>query len=104
MSESSAGPATGDQQLGSLETERRFKFEYRERPFEVVVTAQGTLQLFLDGILRKDRPDSGKTPQYVWTNVELQWEEHHYVEVRYWNTDRRLLVTINRTPTHELRL
>ena len=77
---------------------------HRQRPFEVVVTEQGTLQLFLDGILRKERPDTGKTPQYVWTNVELQWEEHHYVEVRYWNTDRRLLVTINRAPTHEVTL
>ena len=83
------------------EAAKRFEFVHRGRPFEIVVTAQGTLELYLDGLLRKDRPDSGKSPQYVWTNVELEWEEHHYVEVRYWRADGRLEVTINREPVYQ---
>lgn len=83
---------------------KRFNFEHRDRPFEVRVTEQGTLELYLDGILRKDRPESGKEPQYVWTNVELEWEEHHYVEARYWQADGRLEVTINRQLAHEVSL
>lgn len=83
---------------------QRFPFQHRERSFEVVVTPTGTLELYLDGILRKDRPATGKSPQYVWTNVELEWEEHHYVEVRYWSAEQRLQITINREPAHDLKL
>lgn len=82
--------------------QQQFSFTHRERPFEILVTADGTLELYLDGILRKDRPRSERSPQYVWTNVELEWEEHHYVEVRYWASDNRLQVTINREPAHDL--
>ena len=32
---------------------------------------------------------------YVWTNVELEWEEHHYIEARYWASSDRLRVTVN---------
>ena len=45
--------------------------------------------------LRKRREPTGREPQYVWTNVELQWEEHHYIEARYWAGNRRLKVTVN---------
>jgi hypothetical protein len=31
----------------------------------------------------------------VWTNVELEWEEHHYIEARYWASTGRLHVTVN---------
>ena len=41
-------------------------------------------QSMADGYLRKRRDASDKRPQYVWTNVELEWEEHHYIEARYW--------------------
>jgi hypothetical protein len=27
--------------------------------------------------------------------VELHWEEHHYIEARYWAGNRRLKVTVN---------
>ena len=44
-------------------------------------------------------PSSGeREPQYVWTNVELEWEEHHYIEARYWAHARRLRVTVNGDP------
>ncbi|MFK7914825.1 MAG: hypothetical protein AB8B93_12990 [Pseudomonadales bacterium] len=81
---------------------QQFFFTHRERPFEVRVTADGTLELYLDGILRKERPLGERAPQYVWTNVELEWEEHHYVEVRYWAAERRLQITVNREPAHDL--
>ena len=81
---------------------KQFSFSHRQRPFEIVITTAGTLELYLDGLLRKDRPASDKSPQYVWTNVELEWEEHHYVEVRYWADTGRLQVTVNREPAHDL--
>jgi hypothetical protein len=37
----------------------------------------------------------------VWTNVELEWEEHHYVEARYWASGQRLEVTVNGQPLLE---
>ena len=46
-------------------------------------------------MLRKRRDRGEKEPQYVWTNVELEWEEHHYVEVRYWAGSGRLAITVN---------
>ena len=56
----------------------------------------GTLELYVDDCLRKDRTIGEREPQYVWTNVELEWEEHHYLEARYWASNQRLQVTINR--------
>ena len=69
--------------------------------FFIRLTDTGTLQLFLDNCLRKERPPGAREPQYVWTNVELEWEEHHYIEARYWAGARRLQVTINREPVLE---
>ena len=61
----------------------------------VLVAADGGLELWLDGCLRKRRDPSPREPLYVWTNVELHWEEHRYVEARYWPGEDRLEVTIN---------
>ena len=72
------------------------EFQHRHKTFQLVLTSEGTLELYLDGCLRKDRPAGTKEPQYVWTNVELEWEEHHYIEVRYWASSDRLHVTVNR--------
>ena len=83
---------------------RQFSFWYRDRPFCLAVNEAGTLWLHLDGVLRKEGLDSGKSPLYVWTNVELQWEEHHYLEARYWPDGRRLEVTVNRMPLHQVHL
>ena len=59
-------------------------FNHRHKTFEFRLTDDGAIELWLDGCLRKRREASGKEPQYVWTNVELEWEEHHYIEARYW--------------------
>ncbi len=77
------------------------EFRHRHKPFEVHVTDDGALELYLDGCLRKRREHSGREPQYVWTNVELEWEEHHYVEARYWASEARLRVDVNRQPVME---
>lgn len=61
----------------------------------VVVAEDGGLELWLQGCLRKRREPSLREPLYVWTNVELYWEEHRYVEVRYWPGAGRLEVTVN---------
>jgi hypothetical protein len=45
-----------------------------------------------------------REPQYVWTNVELEWEEHHYVEVRYWASGGAVAGHVNGRPILEKRL
>lgn len=77
------------------------EFQHRHRHFQIRLTDDGALELYLDHCLRKRREPSGREPQYVWTNVELEWEEHHYVEARYWASDGGLRVDINRQPVME---
>ena len=80
---------------------QKYDFQHRHKQFSVILTDSGTLQLYLDNCLRKERPPGADEPQYVWTNVELDWEEHHYIEARYWAGERRLQVTINRKPVFD---
>ena len=86
----------------SAASPRSFVFEHRGRPFCLDVSDDGTLRLWLDGLIRKERPAQAAEPQYVWTNVELQWEEHHYIEARFWASSGRLAVTVNREPLHDV--
>ena len=68
----------------------------------VAVTADGGLELWLNGCLRKRREPSERDPLYVWTNVELFWEEHRYVEARYFRRDAgRLEVAVNGDTVYE---
>ena len=62
------------------------EFQHRHKTFELHLTEDGAIELYLDGVMRKRRDRGEREPQYVWTNVELEWEEHHYVEARYWAT------------------
>jgi hypothetical protein len=43
--------------------------------------SDGALSLILDGCERKRR-GAGGGPAWLWTNVELPFEDHHLVEVR----------------------
>ena len=70
-------------------------FQHRHKPFEIRLTDDGGLELYLDDCLRKRRDAGEREPQYVWTNVDLEWEEHHYIEARYWASQDRLVVTVN---------
>ncbi|MEM7097395.1 MAG: hypothetical protein AAF541_03980 [Pseudomonadota bacterium] len=69
-------------------------FKHRHKSFELRRTSDGGIELYLDNCLRKRR-EAGAEPQYLWTNVELEWEEHHYIEVRYWASTAKVLVTVN---------
>lgn len=73
-------------------------FDHRHKTFEFLLTDDGAIELWLDGCLRKRREASEKQPQYVWTNVELEWEEHHYIEARYWAASGELKITVNGDP------
>ena len=73
-------------------------FSHRHKDFEIALSDEGTLELYLDGCLRKKRERGAKEPQYVWTNVELEWEEHHYIEARYWASVDDLQITVNGAP------
>ena len=73
-------------------------FSHRHKDFEIALSDKGVLELYLDGCLRKRRERGTKEPQYVWTNVELEWEEHHYIEARYWASVDDLQITVNGAP------
>jgi hypothetical protein len=79
-------------------------FQHRHKHLEIRITDDGALELYLDDCLRKRRDASEQEPQYVWTNVELEWEEHHYIEARYWASQRHLNVQVNRSPIIDRRL
>ncbi len=74
---------------------RTIPFQHRDRHFEIRLEDDGGLELYLEGCLRKRREPGVRQPRYVWTNVELEWEEHHYVEARYWADQDRLQVSVN---------
>ena len=76
-------------------TDGGLEFAVRHKRFQVRVATDGALELWVDGCVRKRRLLSERWPQYVWTNIELEWEEHHFVEVRYWGKQQRLAVTVN---------
>ena len=81
-----------------MDSDRTLAVAVGHKSAQVVVTEDGGLELWLDGCLRKRREPSARQPLYVWTNVELHWEEHRYVEARYWPGDGRLEVTVNGEP------
>ena len=76
-------------------------FKHRHKDLEIRIDDDGALELYLDGCLRKRREPGERQPRYVWTNVELEWEEHHYIEARYWASTGRLRVTINGDPVFD---
>ena len=83
---------------------RQFEFRHRDRPFQVRVVPGEYLGLVYNGVVRKERRFAGREPLYVWTNVELEWEEHHYVEVRYWPASGAIEATVNGSALEQWRL
>lgn len=83
---------------------RVVSLQHRHKRFEFRLADDGALELYLDNCLRKRRERGRREPQYVWTNVELEWEEHHYVEGRYWPSRQTLQVTVNGEPVLTARL
>ena len=74
-----------------------FPFDYRGRAFALEIDGRD-LVLYLNGVERKRRSRDGVECVYVWTNVELEWEEHHFIEARWWPGRARLVVTSNGAP------
>ena len=70
-------------------------FDLEHKQFVIRVDETNALELHVDNCLRK-RDDSSDPVGYVWTNIELNWEEHRYVEARFTRTSRALHVTVNR--------
>lgn len=75
---------------------RGIELKHRHKTYHLLLRESGALELYMDHCLRKRREPSEVEPQYVWTNVELEWEEHHYIEARYFAGTGALTVTINR--------
>ena len=80
---------------------RRHQLLYREHALEIAIEDERELVLRLDGVVRKRRARDGADCVYVWTNVELHWEEHHFIEARWWPDSDRLLLTANGVPLLE---
>lgn len=76
--------------------DQSFRVELEHKSFELVVKANDDLELYVDNCLRKRCTATSDRVLYVWTNVELHWEEHRFVEARFDRTSRRLRITVNR--------
>lgn len=76
-------------------TDSTLTFDLEHKQFVIRVDESNALELYVDNCLRKR--DSSENPVgYVWTNIELNWEEHRYVEARLTRESRALHVTVNR--------
>lgn len=81
----------------SLTKRHAFRLPVEHKDFDVVVTQDQCLELYVDGCLRKRCSPIEETDLlYVWTNIELLWEEHKYIEARYSIDTKLLHVTVNR--------
>ena len=80
------------------EASQDFTFSHRGREFVLRVEPGRRIALLFNGVERKQRLYAGREPLYVWTNVELEWEEHHYIEARYWPSTGELRATVNGDP------
>lgn len=87
-------PESGSQP-SSQQDEIDYDFEHRGRRFVLRVRPGKYVGLFFNGVARKERVYAGREPLYLWTNVELEWEEHHYIEARYWPSTGVLKATVN---------
>ncbi|MXZ43798.1 MAG: hypothetical protein F4Z01_02285 [Gammaproteobacteria bacterium] len=68
----------------------------------VRVLPDNELRLYVANCLRKrSNLKDGFEIQYVSSNVELYWEEHHFIEARYDCTNRTLQVSVNRRTVFE---
>jgi hypothetical protein len=66
---------------------------YRGNDIVVRLQTDTGLSLWVNGCLRKQRPANGQV--YLWTNIELEWEEHHYLEVYFHCNTGLLKITAN---------
>lgn len=75
-------------------------FDLEHKTFVIQVDSSGVLELYVDNCLRK-RDATLDPTAYVWTNIELHWEEHRYIEARFSRTSGLLHVTVNGETVHQ---
>ncbi len=75
------------------------QLRYRGKDIAVRLEAEAGLSLWVDGCLRKQRPVADRV--YLWTNIELEWEEHHYVEVYFHGETGGMKITANGNTLHD---
>ena len=84
-----------------------FALDYRNWQLRIEVGPGDRLALFANDCLRKERVGAPDEVLYVGTNLELEWEEHHWLEARLLPTlggadggpaQRVLRVTVNGEP------
>ena len=80
---------------------REIEIPIGHKKCKVVISEDDGLEIWLDGCLRKRREPSSRHSLYVWTNVELYWEEHVYVEARFFRCGRQLKVALNGEVVHQ---
>ena len=73
----------------------RYPIDYVDHAVELRIVDDRELVLLLDGITRKKRNRTGVSCVYVWTNIESHWEEHHFIEARWWPQSGRVHMTAN---------
>ena len=83
--------------------ETSLTFDLEHKQFLIRVAEDSALELYVDNCLRK-RDATTDPVAYVWTNIELHWEEHRYVEVRLMRRSRSLRVTVNRETVFDDRI
>ena len=71
-----------------------FTLPLEHKEYTIRITEDGSLELWLDYCLRK-RDSTNAPVLYVWTNVELYWENHRWVEARFHKGDAKLHVTVD---------
>ncbi|MCY3885073.1 MAG: hypothetical protein OXG24_09200 [Gammaproteobacteria bacterium] len=76
--------------------EQKIELPVGRKTFILIVKDNDDLELYVDNCLRKQDLAEGSHVLYVWTNIELDWEEHRFVEARFHRSSRQLQVTVNR--------
>jgi hypothetical protein len=85
------------EELEADDGSRAFRFRYEMYDVELRVLPDDELVLLAGDIVRKRRHPGASGSAYVWTNLELYWEEHHFVEayLSRRNGARQVRITMN---------
>lgn len=88
--------------LAPVESVYSFDIPVGHKSFTVKVVNNNELRLYVANCLRKTSSlVEGSTILYVSSNVELNWEEHRFIEARFDCTLSTLHVSVNRQTVFE---
>lgn len=99
-----------DVRIEQREDRRALHFEYRRYRLRVEVGPAHRLALYVNDCLRKERIGTSSETLYAFTNLELEWEEHHFIELRWQPNSspksadgkRELVATMNGAPFFQI--